>query len=975
MSHLIHGFELRREQHIPELNTLAQIYHHVQTGAELLSLQNDDENKVFDIVFRTLPVDSTGLPHIMEHAVLGGSRKYPVKEPFVELLKGSLNTFVNAMTSIDKTSYPVASQNVKDFYNLVDVYLDAVFYPRITPYTLMQEGWHYELDRLDGEMAFKGIVFNEMKGAYSSPDNLMYRYSRRALFPDTPYGLDSGGDPAEIPNLTYAQFKHFHETCYHPSNARILFYGDDDPVERLRLVNEYLKDFARIEILSTVPLQAPFDAPQHLEVPFDVGEGDSSGEKKAMLAVNWLLCEGDDPERVLGLNVLEHILIGTPASPLRKALIDSGLGEDLAGGGLNDSVRQIYFGTGLKGMSAENVDRVESLILDTLTALVDKGLDPNMVTASMNTVEFILRENNTGRFPRGIALAFRALSTWLYGGDPLAPLMFDAPLSAIKARLSSGEPYFEGLIAHFLVDNPHRATVLLKPDPNVRQEQEAAEKARLDAARAAMSEADLLEVIEATRELKRIQETPDSPEALATIPVLTLDDLDKENKLIPLEVSQPGSTEILYHDLFTNGIVYLDLAFDLHALPQELLPFVPLFGQSLTKMGTATQDFVKLSQRIGQKTGGIGASPLTSALIDRRGSAARLVVRAKSTVGQTQDMLDILHDVLLTVKLDDAARFKQIVLENKARMEASLVPGGHAVAGTRLGAHFDQAGWLDEQMGGIAYLFFLRQLAERIDNDWSSVLAQLAQVKALLVNRDSALCNVTVDAANWAAIQPRLIALLDTLPAAPVELVTWTPEPLPPFEGLTIPARVNYVAKGANLYELGYQLDGSVAVISNYLRVTWLWERVRVHGGAYGGFCTFDRPSGVFSYLSYRDPNLLGTLDNYDRSADYLRDLDLSQDELIKGIIGAVGRIDAYQLPDAKGFTSLARYLIGESDVDRQRFREQVLSTTVDDFRMFADVLARVNEAGWVVVLGAQEAIEKANAEKGGDWLTVTKVL
>jgi len=975
MSSLIHGFELVREQYISELNTLAQLYRHVQTGAELLSLQNDDENKVFDIIFRTPPTDSTGLPHIMEHAVLCGSRKYPVKEPFVELIKGSLNTFVNAMTSIDNTSYPVASQNVQDLYNLIDVYLDAVFYPSISPYTFMQEGWHYELDSLDGEMTFKGVVFNEMKGAYSSPDNLMSRYGHRALFPDIPYGHDAGGDPVEIPNLTYEQFKRFHETYYHPSNARIVFYGDDDPIERLRLVNEYLQAFTRREVDSEIPLQTPFESPRWIEVPFDVGE-EGDGDKKAMLTVNWLLCEGGDAEKTLGLIVLDHILIGTPASPLRKALIDSGLGEDLAGDGLNDGARQLYFGTGLKGMSVQDAGRVERLILDTLNTLAHEGIDPDMVAASMNTVEFDLRENNTGRFPRGIALAYRALATWLYGGDPFVPLQFEAPLAALKARLAAGERYFESLIARYLLDNPHRVTVLLRPDPNVRQEQEAAEKARLAAARAAMSEAELRQVIADTQELKRRQETPDPPEALATIPTLTLDDLDRQCRLIPLQVEMVGQSELLYHDLFTNGILYLDLTFDLHTLPQELLPFISLFGQSLTEMGTESQDFVRLAQRIGQKTGGIGVSTLVSALIDRPGSLARLVVRAKSTVERAQDMLDILRDILLTVRLDNPARFKQIVLENKAQMEAALAPGGHMIAGTRLGAHFNEAGWLGEQIGGISYLFFLRQLVEQIDRDWPAVLARLEEIRERVINRDRLLCNVTLDASNWAVVRPMLLTLLDTLPGGGAgEPACWTPEPLPPFEGLTIPARVNYVAKGANLYELGYQLDGSVAVIVNYLRATWLWERVRVQGGAYGGFCTFDRASGLFSYLSYRDPNLLSTLENYDQTADYLLHLDLSQDELVKGIIGAIGRMDAYLLPDAKGYTSMVRYLVGESDELRQRFRDQVLSTTVEDFRAFGAVLVRLNQVGQVVVVGSQEAVEKANAEKGGNWLQITNVL
>jgi Zn-dependent M16 (insulinase) family peptidase len=970
---MVHGFELIREQEIPELNTRARIWRHTQSGAELLSMENDDENKVFGITFRTPPPDSTGLPHIMEHSVLDGSRKYPVKEPFVELLKGSLKTFLNAMTYPDKTAYPVASQNVQDLYNLVDVYLDAVFYPRITPHVLQQEGWHYEVDD-DGALTYKGVVFNEMKGAYSSPDNLLYRYNRIALFPDTAYGRDSGGDPTQIPELTYAQFKAFHETYYHPANARIYWYGDDAPEERLRILDAYLRDFERIDVDSAIDLQRPFDAPSHTTVRYDASEQEDEGGK-AYFTANWVLDENEDAERTLGLIVLDHILIGTPASPLRKALIDSGLGEDVVGGGLNDHLRQMTFSTGLKGIQAGDAGKVEALIDETLAALAKDGIESEMVAASLNTIEFQLRENNTGRFPRGLALMLRALSTWLYDGDPLAPLAYEAPLQLLKEHISAGERYFEGLIEQLFLGNPHRATVLLLPDPAVGEEQEAEERARLEAVRAAMDDRELQQVIATAEELRHIQETPDPPEALATIPMLVLQDLVEENKEVPLqELVLQGSTT-LYHDLFTNGIVYLDLAFDLHRLPQELLPYVPLFGQCLTKIGTESQDFAALARRIGRTTGGIWATLLTLSSMEGEQAATRLVLRGKATTAQTDDLLDIMRDVLLTVKLDNHDRFRQMVLEAKAGHEAALVPGGNRVVHTRLSAQFDEAGWVSEQTGGIEQLFFLRQLAEELDRDWPSVLAKLERVREILIGHEALIANVTLGGGDWPAFQPKLERLIASLPATSWEAASWVPHAPPAFEGLTIPARVNYVGKGSALYDLGYDFHGSLLAIINYLRTTWLWERVRVQGGAYGGSCTFDRRSGVFGYLSYRDPNLLGTLDNYDRTAEYLRDLELSEDELVKSIIGAIGQLDSYQLPDAKGYTSLARYLSGESAVQRQQMRDQLLAATAADFRRFANVLAQVSQQGHVVVMGSQEAIEKANQERGGDWLEVQKVL
>ncbi|TEU10373.1 MAG: peptidase M16, partial [Anaerolineales bacterium] len=660
-----HSLELLREQNIAELNTKAQLFRHVTTGAELLSLENDDENKVFGITFRTPPPDSTGVAHILEHSVLCGSRKYPVKEPYVELLKGSLKTFLNAFTYPDKTCYPIASQNLQDFYNLINVYLDAVFYPRITPHIFQQEGWHYELENPDDPIIFKGVVFNEMKGAYSSPDRVLAEYSQYSLFPDTTYGLESGGHPRHIPDLTYEQFKAFHQTYYHPSNARIFFYGDDHSDERLRSVNDYLKNFEPLAVDSAVHLQPRFDQPKRLTRSYAVSQ-DADIHKKGMVTVNWLLSETTDPETNLALHVLEHILIGTPASPLRKALIDSGLGEDLAGVGLEDELRQMFFSTGLKGIDAKDADRIEALALQTLTTLTQEGIDPHTLEAALNTIEFRLRENNTGNFPRGLLLMLRSLTTWLYDGDPLALPAFEAPLAAIKTHLATDETYFEDMVCQYLLQNPHRTTLILQPDPDLSGREEAAEKERLAQARAIMSRADLRAVIANTRQLKKMQETPDPPEALATIPRLRLSDLDKKNKIIPLELLERNGTQILYHDLFSNGIAYLDVGFNLHTLPQEYLPYVPLFGRALLEIGTEQEDFVTLSQRIGRKTGGIRPESFTSVIRETKEGVVWLFLRSKAIPAQADDLLAILRDVLLTVRLDNQERFRQMVLEEKA---------------------------------------------------------------------------------------------------------------------------------------------------------------------------------------------------------------------------------------------------------------------------------------------------------------------
>ena len=967
---LQNGFELLREERVPEFNSLAKFYRHAQTGAELLSLENDDENKVFGITFRTPAPDSTGLPHILEHSVLCGSRKYPAKEPFIELAKGSLNTFLNAFTYPDKTCYPVASQNVQDFYNLIDVYLDAVLYPNITPNTLKQEGWHYELEKPEDAVAFKGVVFNEMKGAYSSPDDVLDQESQARLYPDTIYAVDSGGDPVHIPDLTYAQFKAFHETYYHPSNARIYFYGDDDPAKRLEILDAYLRDFQAIPVNSTIPLQPRFDQPRRAVAPYET----SGEENRAFLTVSWLLPEVPDTELSIGLSILDHILIGTPASPLRKALIDSGLGEDLTGRGLDLGYRQAKYSVGMKGVQRENTDAVEQLILDTLSNLAKNKIDPDTVTASLNTVEFQLREMNTGRFPRGLAIMLSALETWLYDGDPIEALRIDAPLQAIKGRVARGDAYFEGLLQAHLVNNQHRSTVILEPDPALADRRAAAEQQRLSEARAAMDFAALEAVIAETRELQRLQETPDTPEALATIPSLKLSDLDRQARRIPSELIPAGPASILYHDLFTNNILYLDFGFDLHRLPAGWLPYIPLFSRALTETGTREQTFVQLLQRIGRSTGGIHPSTLISAAPGRTQAAARLFLRGKVMLPQAPELFSILRDILGGARLDDRERFRQMALEEKASMESGLARAGHRLVNTRLRAHFSEAGWASEQTGGVNYLFFLRGLLEQIDQDWPAVQQRLEEIRARLVNQAGLVANVTLDSAGWAQIQPLLTDFLAGLPAGEALQEAWQVEALPAAEGLAIPSQVNFVGKAGNLYEAGYKLDGSILAIQNYLGTTWMWEKVRVQGGAYGGYFVFDHNSGVLSYLSYRDPNLLDTLSIYDQTPAFLRGLDLPESELTKSVIGAIGELDAYLLPDAKGYTALVRHLVGVTDEWRQAFREQLLDTSPADFHALADALEAVASQGKVAVIGSAEALKAANQQRDG-WIKIQQVL
>ncbi|MDD5475008.1 MAG: insulinase family protein [Syntrophales bacterium] len=968
---ITHGFKLLNEIGIEELKSLARLYRHEKTGAELLSLINEDENKVFGITFRTPPEDSTGVAHILEHSVLCGSRKYPIKEPFVEILKGSLQTFLNAFTYPDRTCYPVASQNLRDFYNLIDVYLDAVFYPRITAPIFQQEGWHYSMNDTREPLRYQGVVYSEMKGVYSSPDSLLGEAIQQSLFPDTTYGFDSGGDPEAIPGLTYEQFREFHRRHYHPSNARVFFSGDDDPDERLRLINIYLEAFEPIDIDSAVPLQSKFREPRTLTRFFASGAEDRG---RGMVCLNWLLDETTDLDTNIALNILAAVLLGMPGAPLRKALIESGLGEDIVGGGLEDELRQMTFSVGMKGVSPENFDAVESLVLETLSRLSENGIDPDAIEAALNTLEFRLRENNTGSYPRGLVLMLRAMSSWIYGADPLAPLAFEALLARFKKRLGRDKRFLESLIRSYLLENPHRTKVILKPDPELARERERREHELLSERKKSMTQEQLEEVTENTKRLRELQETPDSPEALRTIPSLAIEDMEKSNKTIPLSVLDHQGVPILYHDLFTSGIAYIDAGFDMRGIPSKYFPYIPLFSRALLEIGTEKEDYVKVLRRIGRKTGGINASLLVSMVSGGDKPLTKLVIRGKAMISQVDDLFAIMEDVLTTVRLDNRERFRQMVLEERARLEQRMIPAGHQVVGLRLRSRFNEADRISEDMGGVSYLRFIRKLIRSVERDWPSVLAILGDIKELMIKRGAMLLNVTTDEEGWKSIEPAARRFVDQIPEGASPGKVWRRRKPFKNEGLVVPSQVNYVGKGADLYRLGYRYHGSAGVITRYLRNSWLWDRVRVQGGAYGAFCLFDRLSGVLAFLSYRDPNLLRTISVFDEAAMFLRKERLTKDEVEKAIIGAIGDMDGYQFPDAKGYTSMVRYLAGITEEERQIIRDQVLATTAEDFQAFAGVLSEVARTGHVTVMGSEDAIRKAQDEGGPD-LELVKVL
>lgn len=965
-----HGFYLIREERIAEMATCVRLYRH-KTGAHLLSLSNGDENKVFGAAFRTPVPDSTGVAHILEHAVLCGSRKYPVKEPFLELLKGSLNTFLNAFTYPDRTCYPVASQNLQDFYNLVDVYLDAVFHPRLTPHVFQQEGWHYALDAPSAPLEYSGVVYNEMKGEYSDPESLLYTTVQQALLPDTIYRHDSGGDPQRIPDLTFEQFTHFHGANYHPANALLWFYGDDDPQRRLILLEEYLSEFESREVTAEIVPQPLCGAPWRRTRACPAGSHEGHG---AMVTVNWLLPADVDTDTRRALLVLAHVLLGMPGSPLRRALIESGLGEDLTGVGLECELRQLYFSTGLKGVKPEAVEQVEKIILETLAGVERDGIDPEMRAAALNTINFRLRENNTGSAPRGLILMLRAVAAWLYGGDPFERLAFQASMDRVRQQIQGHGRYLEQLLHRHLVGNPHRVTVILQPDPELEERQLAQERQRLEDARASMSTTDLRAVAAAAARLRRLQSTPDRPEDLARLPSLRLADLPRQARTIPTEAVQLEQTRCLFHDLTTNGIAYVDMALDAGSVPAQLLPYLNLFGRALLEMGTETQDYAALSQRIAILTGGIRARGLVG--VERRSGApvVCLCVRGKAMIHQAGELLDIVRDVFLEGLLDERERFRQIVLEEKAQEEMSLVPDGARFVSTRLGAHYHKAGRIIEKIRGVSYVFFLRRLVQRIEHDWDGVRGDLADVRRTLVNRQGMLINVTLPGADRAGMEAGLRQFLRLLPCRQMVPARWTLEFPAAGEALLAPTQVNHVGKAVGLFDVGFEYDGSATAVARYVAATWLWEQVRVQGGAYGASCSLEPFTGLLRFTSYRDPHLVETLTTFDHTGEFLRQLNLTDAELTRAVIGTIGDLDMYQLPDARGYTAMVRYLTGVTDAYRQQVRDRVLAMRASDFRAMAEVLNRACGTGRVVILASPEAVDRAQ-KMGLSELKRTRVL
>lgn len=901
------GFDVLRQEWIAEMASEATLLRHRSTGAEIMSVINDDENKTFSALFKTPPKDSTGIAHILEHSVLCGSRDYPLKEPFVELLKSSQQTFLNAMTYPDRTVYPVASCNLADFYNLVDVYLNAVFFPRAAedPMVLAQEGWHYE-PADDGAEALRmsGVVYNEMKGVYSDPDSVLMNVAIQSLSPDNTYGVDSGGDPAVIPQLTFEQFRETWAEWYHPSNGRFWFSGNDPPAERLAIIDKYLSEFAARSVATEIPLQSPAPAPQVVRKGYEVSEEDEGADPdaagRAMVLVSWMLHGDDggrlDTETALAFEVLNSALMGSAAAPLRKALDDSNLGSQVIGGGLDDDLLQPFFMIGMKGVAEDDsaMQAVQQVVLDVLAHHAEHGFEPSWIAATMNTFEFTLRENNTGSMPRGLVNMLRSSGAWVHeGGDGLFDnLKYEERLQSLKTKLANGEPVFEELLNKYLLSNGHRVTVEMVPDLQVGPDRVAAETMLVQEASQKLGPAGVEQVIAEAAALQEIQHTPDPPEVLAMVPHLSIEDMPPSGKEVPTEfvdvsANLGGGVEWLQHDLPTNGILYLNMAFDLGAVAQEDVPLLSLFASCLQQNGLTTgEDFVAVAERIGATTGGVSAGIVNSVVRGQEAPQAHLMVRGKSMAAQAGDLSSVISDLLLHANLDNQQRVATLVGEMVANMESSVLGAGHAMCLSRLNASQDLSGWLDEQLGGISALQHLRKLQKDVQDDWPSVLKQLSNIQAAVVNSGALTVDLTADAESLSATSPAVVGLVQSLPGpspAAQERFAWGPLPSTAAgdEAFVVPTQVNYVAKGGKC-ELPDDLYGTGLVLSKLLGTTYLWDQVRVVGGAYGVFGVYDWRRGVFNYVSYRDPKLGDTLATYDGTAAFVEGMELDEGSLTK---------------------------------------------------------------------------------------------
>lgn len=956
------AYELIEKRPIEELESVGYLLKHKKSGARILLLENDDENKVFSIGFRTPPQDSTGLPHILEHSVLCGSEKFPVKDPFVELVKGSLNTFLNAMTYSDKTVYPVASCNDADFQNLMDVYLDAVFHPNIyqKEEIFRQEGWHYELESEDGELTYNGVVYNEMKGAFSSPEDVLDREIMAALFPDTPYGNESGGDPEVIPSLTWEQFLEFHKKYYHPSNSYIYLYGNMDMAEKLEWLDQtYLNAYDAIEIDSELPMQKPFEKTKEVILSYPISEAEEE-INNTYLSYNQVVGTSLDKELYLAFQIIEYALLAAPGAPLKQAILDAKIGKDVISS-YDNGILQPIFSIIAKNANPDQKDAFVTLIHQTLENLVNGGLDKKALEAGLNYYEFRYREADFGNYPKGLMYGLQACDSWLY--DEKKPFLHLEALdtfASLRKRISTD--YYENLVREYLLDNTHAAVVCVVPKKGLAQEKEEALKKELAAYKASLSKEELEKIIAFTDHLKEYQEEESSQEDLEKIPVLKLEDISRKVRPFKNEELVMEDTKVLYHDYHTNGIVYLALVFQIDHVPQELLPYVSLLKNVLGYVDTENYSFGELFNEINRKSGGI-YSTLGLYANDQKeeDSIKTFELHAKSLEDQLPFVFSMIEEILKRSKLDDEKRLYEILGQMKSRLQMALPSNGHSTAVTRATSYFSENAAFSEMTGGIDFYRVIEHLEANYEEEKEMLAAKLKEVCDYIFCPENLIVSVTCDRNALKTLEDGMKCLKSCLKPCKQEKTARKAELQKKNEGFLTSSQVQYVAVAGNFKKAGLSYTGALRVLKVILSYDYLWLQVRVKGGAYGCMSGFSRGGNGY-FASYRDPNLSQTVETYQKTVEYLKNFAASDRDMLKYIIGTISDMDIPLTPSMAGKRSFAAYLTGLTEEQILREREEVLSCTTEDIRKLADHVQAVLEEQAICVLGNEALLKKEEA-------------
>ena len=958
--HDLAEYEILDEHRVEDVQSDGFILRHKKSGARIAILSNNDDNKVFYIGFRTPPEDETGVPHIIEHTTLCGSKKFPVKDPFIELAKGSLNTFLNAMTYPDKTVYPVASCNDQDFKNLMDVYLDAVFNPNITKYEeiFKQEGWHYELTGKDDELKINGVVYNEMKGAYSSPDEVLSSQIYRSLFPDNTYSKDSGGNPEYIPKLTYEAYLDFYHKYYHPSNSYIYLYGDMDVVERLEwLDKEYLSLYDYKKVNSEINKQPAFDEIKNVEAQYSITMDDSQ-ENKTYLSYNRVVGDSLDEMLYQAFDVLDYALVSSPGAPVKQALIDAGIGDDVYGS-YDAGILQPVFSFVAKNANASQADEFESIIENTLKEVIKTGINKEALLAGINSSEFKFREADFGQFPKGLLFGLNCLDSWLF--DDMKPFIHLECLGTFaKLRKAVDTDYFEKLIQEYLLDNTHGSSVTVKPKRGLGNEREEALAKELSDYKASLSDEEIKKLIEDTEHLKKYQEEPSSDEDLRKLPMLTRADMKKNAMPFSNIEDELLDVKVVRHDIESNGIDYISFLFDAGDFAQSELGYLGFFTNALGLVSTEKYSYTDLANATNIYTGGISTGTASHPDIkDRNNFVFKFEVKLKVLEKNLDKALELMEQMLLSSDFTDTKRLGELVAQIKARLQANLSSSGHLVAAMRSMSSFSRYALYQDELKGVAFYRSICHIEKELSESPKSVSDKLAAIAKKLFARNRMLISFTGNNEAYGNAKPSLekvIAGFDKMSAignqAEVHFNTAK-------EAFIDASQIQYVAKTGDFICEGYEYTGALRLLRIILSYDYLWINVRVKGGAYGCMNTFLR-SGESYFVSYRDPNLSDTLDVYDRIPEYIKSFSPDERDMTKYIIGTFSALDTPMNPEAKGSRSLSAYLEGITYEQIQKERNEILNAQPEDIRRLADLVEAVLKKDSICVIGNENMIKES---------------